>query len=116
MTKHRAWFLAFVILLIGVPALAQDIHVPGTATGAPQAGPAMMNDVRSVMTTMMADPVISKRMNELMASNPTFKTHVQQMRAMMSSGNGMMNGSGGTMNSGSGMHSPMMSASAGPKP
>ena len=123
MTTHRALFLAFALALLGTPAFGQDTHGHDAATAAPHMGPATMNDFRSMMRTMMTDPVISKRMNELMASNPAFKQHVQRMRAMMSSGGGMMNGGGAMMNGGGAMmngtdgpHGPMMSATPTPKP
>lgn len=113
MTTHRALFLAVALALLGTPALGQSSSP--AATTAPQFGPAMMNDFRPMMRTMMADPIISKRINELMASNPAFKTHFQRMSALMSSG-GTVNGGGGMMNGGSGPYGPMMSATASPKP
>jgi hypothetical protein len=109
MKTHPALLLALTLALIGAPAYAQNNHGHDAATAVPQGGPAMMNDVRSAMQTMMADPVISKRMNELMSTNPTFKKHVEGMRGMMPPGTGMMNGGGVTRH-------PMMSVTASPKP
>jgi hypothetical protein len=62
--------------------------------------------MRAMMQTLMNDPVISKRINELMTSNPQFKQHFERMKATMSSSGMMMMGSGG-------MHGPMMGS---PKP
>jgi hypothetical protein len=116
MTTHRVLFFTFALALLGTPALGQDAHGHDIATASPQVGRSMMNDVESMMKTMMADPVISKRMNGLMATNPAFKMHVRRMRAFMSSDTGMMNGGEGMTNGASGMHSPMMSATARPTP
>ena len=106
MKSHRALFLAIAIAALGVPALAQD---RGPASPGPRMGPATMSDLRGMMRTLMNDPVISKRMNELMASNPEFKAHFDRMRATMNSGGMMPYGAPG-------MRGPMMSASSSPKP
>jgi hypothetical protein len=116
MTIKRALTLAFALTLLGTPVLAQDAHGHDSATAAPQIGPAMMNDIRFTMGTMMNDPVIVKRMNQLMATNPQFKQHFEQMRGMMATQGWMMNGHGGMMNGANGRHSSMMSQPATPMP
>lgn len=110
MTTSRVLLLAVTLAVLGTPAFGQGNQGNDATTVVPSRGAAMMDDVRPMMRTMMADPVISKRMNELMATNPEFKRHVERMRAMMSSEGGAM------MNGGAGMHSPMMSSTASPKP
>lgn len=107
MKTQRAMFLVTALALLIAPALAQDGHAHSSSGS--QMGPATMNDMRGMMQTLMNDPVISKRMNELMASNPAFKTHFDRMRSTMNSAGMMPNGSGG-------MNDSMMSGSPTPKP
>jgi hypothetical protein len=114
MKTYRALLVAAACALLGTPAFAQEGHGHDLATAAPTFGPAMMNDMRSAMQTMMSDPVISKRMHELMAKNPAFKAHVERMRSLMPAGGAMMGGSG--MMGGANGNGPMMSATASPKP
>src|ERR1019366_10119674 len=101
MTKYRALFIAVAIALLGTPALGQPSHGQSSATPAP-IGPTMMNDIRFTMRTIMNDPVIVKRMNQLMGGNPQFKQHFEQMRGLMASQGWMMNAHGGMMGGGSG--------------
>ena len=122
MIKRHALFFTVAIALLGTPALAQDRHGHDSATSAP-IGPAMMNDIRFTMGTIMNDPVIVKRMNQLMGSNSQFKRHYEQMRGLMTSQGwmmnaqgGMMNGRGGMMNGGNGNYGPMMSTTPTPTP
>lgn len=112
MTPRRTLFLAAALAAFATPVLADDTH-HDTAPAATTLPPAMMNDFQPMMRTMMADPVISNRMNELMAAHPEFKKHVERMRAMMSSSGGMM---GRGMMGGDGTHGSMMSSTPSPKP
>ena len=121
MIKRHALFFTVAIALLGTPALAQDSHGHDSATSAP-IGPAMMNDIRFTMGTIMNDPVIVKRMNQLMGTNSQFKRHYEQMRGLMTSQGwmnaqgGMMNARGGMMSGGDGNGGPMMSTTPTPKP
>jgi hypothetical protein len=115
MTKYRALFFVAAVSLLGSPALAQDAHGHDSATSTP-ISPTVMNDIRFTMGTMMNDPVIVKRMNQLMATNPDFKRHFEQMRGLMASHGGMMNVHGGMMSGENGSYRHMMSTTPPPKP
>jgi hypothetical protein len=106
MKPHRALLLAVALAAVGAPALAQD---RSPASPGPRFGPATMGDMRGMMRTLLDDPVISKRINELMSSNPEFKAHFDRMRATMNSAGMMPYG-------GRGMRRPMMFASPSPSP
>lgn len=72
MKTQRSMFIAAALAVLSAPALAQDRDDRGHPSPGTQMGPATMGDLRGMMQTLISDPVISKRMNELMASNPTF--------------------------------------------
>jgi hypothetical protein len=109
MKTERATFLATTFALLSAPAVAQihDDHV--NASPESRMGPAKIDDMRGMMRTLTNDPIISKRVKELIASNPAFKAHFDRMSATMNSGGMMVNGAGG-------MNGSMMGACPSPKP
>ena len=115
MKTQRALLVAAACALLGTPAFAQPSQGRDLTTAAPAYGPAMMNDMRSAMQTMISDPVISKRMRELMAKDRTFRGHVERMRGFVPAVGGFMGGNG-MMRGGSGNYGPMMFGTASPKP